>query len=134
MQTRSSKQTVTFYSSYGYIRIFFVPHEHIENTLISPESQIEVELFEDSGWVTPSTDSPSPPLGIYGKPAIQSTRDGRSVRRSRGTSKNKQNSGNKVWCPVQEDYVPPETCEDKDCEHYNPNTHECMYNAEDSDL
>jgi len=26
MQTRSSKQIVTLYSSYGYIRILFVPH------------------------------------------------------------------------------------------------------------
>jgi hypothetical protein len=27
MQTRSSKQIVTLYSSCGYIRILFVPHE-----------------------------------------------------------------------------------------------------------
>ena len=116
--------------------------DDIENTSIPPELETEVELFNDPGWghSTPSIDTPSPfidtqsPLqGIHDRPAKRS-RDERSVRRSRGTSKNKQNSGNKVWCPVEEDYVSPETCEDKDCEHYNPNTHECMYNAKDSDL
>ena len=110
----------------------------IENTSIPPELETEVELFNDPGLEcpTPSIDTPSPLQGIYDNQTTRSAfqRDGRSAGQSKGTSKNKQNSGNKVWCPVEDDYVVPETCGNKDCEHYNPDIHECMYNTKESDL
>lgn len=122
----------------GFDTILSALENNIENTSIPPELETEVELFNDPGWgyPTPSIDTPSPLPGVDDNPTTRSVfqRDGRSAGRSRGTSKNKQNSRNKVWCPVEDDYVSLETCEDKDCEHYNPNTHECMYNAEGSDL
>ena len=89
--------------------------KNVENTSIPPEPQIEVELFEDPGWgyPTPSTDTPSPLLGMYDNPAIRSTRDDRPIGRRRGTSKTKSGADNKIWCPVEDDYVSPEFFEDK---------------------
>jgi len=111
--------------------------KNIENTSIPPELEIEVELFNDPGWgyPTPSIDTPSPPLGIYDYLAIQPNRDERPIGMCEGMSKNKSGADDKIWCPVEDNYVSPEFCEDKNCKHYNPDIHECMhYNKETNEL
>ncbi|MHA2314901.1 MAG: hypothetical protein ACXACF_06390 [Candidatus Hermodarchaeia archaeon] len=103
--------------------------KNIENTSILPEPKIEVELFEDPGWAcpTPSIDTPSPPLGIYDYPAIQPNRDERPVGMREGMSKNKSGADDKILCPVENDYISPEACKDKSCEHYSSDTKDCTY-------
>ncbi len=103
--------------------------KNIENTSIPPEPKIEVELSEDPGWgyPTPSINTPSPPLGIYDYPAIQPNRDERPIGMREGMSKNKSGADDKIWCPVENDYISPEACEDKECEHYNSDVKDCTY-------
>ncbi len=101
--------------------------KNIENTSIPPESQIEVELSEDWGCPTPSIDTPSPPPGIYEYPAIQPNRDKRPIGMREGMSQNKSGADDKIWCPVENAYISPEVCEDKECEHYNSDVKDCTY-------
>lgn len=105
--------------------------KNIENTLMPPEPKIEVELFEDPGWgyPTPSIDTPSPPLGIYDNPAIQSTRDGRPVGQRGGRIKNKLSTDGEVWCPIADDYIQKENCEN--CQYCEQDTDVCTYYGEE---
>ena len=109
--------------------IYTAAEKDIENTSIPPETKIEVELFNDLGWgdSTPSVDTPSPPPGMYDYPAIQPNRDERPIRIPAGMSKNKSDANNKIWCPVENEYISPEACKDKGCEHYNSDAKDCTY-------
>ncbi len=42
-------------------------------------------------------------------------------------SKNKSGADDKIWCPVENDYISPEACGDKQCEHYNPDLKDYTY-------
>ena len=53
--------------------------------------------------------------------------DVRPVGRRWGKSKDMLSAGYEIWCPLEDDFVSPQTCEDKDCGDYNPEIHECMY-------
>ncbi len=103
--------------------------KNIEKTSVPPDPQIEVELFEDPGWgyPTPSIDTQSPPLGIYDYPAIQPNRDEQQIRMPGGMSKNKSGADDKIWCPVENDYISPEACEDKECKYYDSEVKDCSY-------
>jgi len=105
--------------------------KNIENTSIPPEPKIDMELFEDPGWgrTTSSINTPSPPPGIYDNPAIQSTRDGRPVGQRGGRIKNKPSTDREVWCPIADDYIQKEDCEN--CQYYDQDTDVCTYYGEE---
>lgn len=112
----------------GLDTILSALENNIENTSIPPELETEVELFNDPGWEsTPSIDTSSPPLSIYDSPVIQPTRGHQPVSRQRGTNRTKMSTNNKTWCPLENDYISPEACDGKECEHYNADVKDCTY-------
>lgn len=115
----------------GLDTILSALENNIENTSIPSELETEVELFNDPGWgcPTPSIDTPSSLPGIYDNPTTRSVfqQDGRSIGQSRGTNRTKTGANNKTWCPLENDYISPEACDGKECEHYNADVKDCTY-------
>ena len=123
------------------------PIDHLENSIqntsIPPEAEVkEVQLFKDPGWgySSPpigSDNTTPPPLGIYGEPSTRSafSADLGPITQHGGRIRNKYSGEDKIWCPLEDDFISPQTCQDQACEHYDPETRGCMhYDSEDSSL
>ncbi len=113
----------------------------IENTSILTEAEVEEQLFKDSGWGYSSppigSDNTPPPLGIYDEPSTRSAffADPGPITKRGSRIGNKYNGEDKIWCPLEGDFIFTQTCLDQDCEHYDLETRACMYyDSEDSSL
>ncbi len=120
------------------------PIDHLENSIqntsIPPEAEAkEVQLFKGSGWGYSSPPIGSdkttpPPLGIYDEPSTRPAFYANlgPITQHGGRIRNKYGGDDKIWCPLEDDFISPQICQNQDCEHYNPETRACMhYDSED---
>jgi len=121
------------YETDGLDGILGQPEESTEGTEISPASDSQQKLFQDKGWgqSMPSTGSPGPPAGLYDYPSSSPGKDSGPVGKRWGKTNSTFKGDSKIFCPLEEDYVSKQKCEEKECEYYDPEIRECRYGEDD---
>ena len=113
----------------------------IEGSMVPPEPKpTKVELFQDPGWAlqTPNVESNPPQLPDQETPEIpirpvfpQSHWGVRQFGASIGLRSGCSHDSEKIFCPLENDFIFLQFCEEQDCQYLDEDTRECKYNSEE---
>jgi len=111
--------------------------ESIEGTEIPPAADSQQKLFQDKGWgqSMPSTGVHGPPSDLYDYPSSSpgKGKDSAPVGHRWGKTNSTFKGDGKIFCPLEDDYISRQKCEEKDCQYYDPEIHECRHGEEPQD-